>query len=197
MLYYGKVIRFGGGIIMLKHLSDSYDPCNGVDKNELAEEIKKNFSELLRKHVSEDDEEKQWIFRNCNNPFLLKQLNGMTVSMLHVLDAIGRLEPVNSILISKDTGIPKGTVSKIIPKLILKEFITKESLPNNKKEFFFHITPLGKELFALHQSLHKRMESEINAFLKGYESQELNFINRILEDFSTLTWTDDNKTEIN
>ncbi len=85
----------------------------------------------------------------------------MTLVMLHVLDAIGRLEPVNSITISKDTNIPKGTVTKIIPKLISKKFITKESLPNNKKEYLFRITPLGKELFNLHEVMHKENDIKI------------------------------------
>jgi DNA-binding MarR family transcriptional regulator len=149
----------------------------------------------MQKHASEDDEEKKWILKECKDPFLLKHMISMTGTMLHVLDAIGRLEPVNSIVISRDTGIPKGTVSKIIPKLIGKKFITKEGLPNNKKEFIFYITPLGKELFILHQTLHNRTEIGIKSVLDKYKSQELSLFNRILEDFCKLSWVDEDNLD--
>jgi DNA-binding MarR family transcriptional regulator len=151
-----------------------------------------NLYDLIQKHASEDDDEKKWILHECKDPILLKHMNSMTGNMLHVLDAIGRLEPVNSIVISRDTGIPKGTVSKIIPKLISKKFIIKEGVPNNRKEFIFHITPLGKELFLLHQTLHKRAEVGIKSVLDKYKSQELSIFNRILEDFCKLSWVDEN-----
>ncbi|WP_286154941.1 hypothetical protein [Bacillus sp. FJAT-27264] len=38
--------------------------------------------------------------------------------MLHVLDAIGQLEAVNGITISKQFGFPKGSVSKITRKCV-------------------------------------------------------------------------------
>jgi len=62
--------------------------------------------------------------------------------MLHVLDAIGRLEPVNGIIISKQFGIPKGSVSKVTRKLAAKNLIITESIPNNKKEILFRMTAL-------------------------------------------------------
>ncbi|WFR56690.1 winged helix DNA-binding protein [Anaerocolumna sp. AGMB13025] len=157
------------------------------DNDELISVIKNLVNEVLNKHASEDEEEKQWLLDNCQNPAVLKKLSDLTYIMLHVLDAIGRLEPVNSISISKDTGIPKGTVSKSIPKLLSKELITKVPLPNNKKEYVFHITPLGKEIFILHQTMHKKMESTLNNFLKQYNDTELQFIIRMLKDFANLS----------
>lgn len=75
---------------------------------------------------------------------------------LHVLDAIGQLQPVNTITISKETGILKGTVSKTVKKLEAKNLIIKVPLPNNKKEANFYLTHLGKEIFELHHSLHQQ-----------------------------------------
>lgn len=176
---------------MLKHSDAGPAPDSNADRGTLINEIMMNLFDLMQKHASEEDEEKKWVLRECKDPILLKHMSIMTGKMLHVLDAIGRLEPVNSIIISRDTGIPKGTVSKIIPKLLEKKFITKEGLPNNKKEFIFHITPLGKELFTLHQALHKQAEAGINNVLNSYNSQELSIFNRILEDFCKLSWTDE------
>jgi DNA-binding MarR family transcriptional regulator len=176
---------------MLKYSESSLDSYNNNDEEMLRKQIMTNFYDLMQKHASEDDEEKKWMLQECKDPILLKHMYSMTGNMLHVLDAIGRFEPVNSIVISRDTGIPKGTVSKIIPKLIGKKFITKEGLPNNKKEFIFYITPLGKELFLLHQTLHKRTEVGVKSVLARYKCEDLRLFNRILEDFCKLSWVDE------
>jgi DNA-binding MarR family transcriptional regulator len=160
------------------------------NKDILINEIRRLFSNAVARHASEDDDEKQWLLQNCNSAevsSLLQELSGIG---LHVLDAIGQFEPINSITISKKTGIPKGTVSKSIKKLSSKDLITKIPLPNNKKESLFHITPLGKELFELHQSLHKQMDLGINMFLKKYDAHELQFLIRFLKDFEEVTWSD-------
>lgn len=166
----------------------SNDLNNGIttahDKEVLVGEIRKRLFEIFHKHSSEFDEKKQWMLYKFNNPSLINKINDMTLVMLHVLDAIGRLEPVNSITISKDTDIPKGTVSKIIPKLISKKFITKESLPNNKKEYLFRITPLGKELFNLHRVIHEENEIKVYKFLNKYKTQELQFLIKMLMDLT-------------
>jgi DNA-binding MarR family transcriptional regulator len=175
-------MRICGGRTVTSNLENRCNSRN--DKDELISKIKNLVNEILNTHASEDDEEKQWLLHNCNNPLALKKLSDLTYVMLHVLDAIGRLEPVNSITLSKDTGIPKGTVSKSIPKLVSMELITKVPLPNNKKESLFYITPLGKEIFNLHQAMHKKMESKLNNFLKQYNDAELQFIIRMLTDFA-------------
>jgi len=172
--------------------SNNYnDSINNEDKDSLAENIKKIMTQILYKHASEEDDEQQWILQNCNNPILLKKLEDITPIMMHVVDAIGRLEPVNSITVAKDSNIPKGTVSKIIPKLISKGFIIKVPLPNNKKEYLFRITPLGKELFDLHLILHKQIELSLKQFFEKYDNIELQLIFRVLADFYDLSLLND------
>ncbi len=167
---------------MLKDLSSGTATVS--NKEELVMDIKNLVFEIFHQHSSELDEKKQWLLYKCNNPSLLSRIDDMTLVMLHVLDAIGRLEPVNSITISKDTSIPKGTVSKIIPKLISKKFIIKEALPNNKKEYIFRITSLGRELFELHQVMHRENDIKISSFLKKYETRDLQFLFQMLLDFN-------------
>jgi Transcriptional regulators len=162
-----------------------------VIKNFKIDEVKDAFTEVQKKHASEDDEEKKWLIENCKNPVLLGYFKDFTVLMIHVLAAIGRYESINTINISKSINVPKGTVSKITRKLLEFGLIEKEPLPNNKKEYIFNITPLGKELYDLHEELHKKMELEINKFLKGYEVEELEFLIKFLKDFSSMTWIDD------
>lgn len=166
--------------------------CNGLvlddDKEILIVEIKKLLSEATTRQALEVDEEKRWLMQKCPNFEFSEIVQELTVIALHVLDAIGRFQPVNSITISKETGIPKGTVSKTIKKLTSKNLIRKVPLPNNKKEVTFYITPLGKEIFDLHDDLHRQFESSITLFLKKYDVQELQFLIRFLKDFEEIKW---------
>jgi DNA-binding MarR family transcriptional regulator len=127
---------------------------------------------------------KQWITENFNNPKLAELLQDSTFMMLRVLDAIGRLEPVNGITISKQFRIPKGSVSKVTRRLIAKKLIKTQSLPNNKKEILYRTTPLGKELFQAHRAFDEQMEKGFIQFLQKYDEDELRFIIRVLRDIT-------------
>jgi DNA-binding MarR family transcriptional regulator len=113
---------------------------------------------------------------------IVELLQDTTFMMLRVLDAIGQLEPVNGITISKQFRIPKGTVSKTTRRLMAKKLITEESLPNNKKEILFRLTPLGRELFLAHRAFDQQMERGFIQFLQRYNDDELGFMVRVLQD---------------
>src|SRR5262249_34172990 len=78
----------------------------------------------------EDAEMRQWMAQNVHPAGIVEHLQHTTVTMLRVVDAIGRLEPVNGITISKQFNIPKGSVSKITRRLIAQKLIRAEPLPN-------------------------------------------------------------------
>lgn len=158
------------------------------DKDSLIKKVMDTIPKLQKRFQMEDDEEKQWLRQNCSNPAILNFLEDSTVMMLHVIDAIGQLEPVNGTTISKKFGIPKGSVSKVTRKLLLKQIISIEFLPDNKKEVYFRTTPLGKEIFHLHEALHRRMNVGINQFLQKYNVEELLFVIRGLEDTLEASW---------
>lgn len=161
---------------------------NTQDTIPLAAEIISLFTEIGQRYQQEDDDEKAWLIKHCANPVLAQILEDTTVLMLHVLDAIGRLEPVNGITISKQFGFPKGSVSKVTRRLVAQKLIRTETLPNNKKEILFRMTPLGEELFQLHQALHEEIEKGVFGFLQRYSSDELRFLIRVLKDGLSTSW---------
>lgn len=158
------------------------------DREPLIKEVMDLFGKIAERMQTEDDEEKQWLIKHASNPAARKVLQNMTVMMLHVIDAIGRLEPVNGITISKQLGIPKGSVSKITRKLAALDLLRTESLPNNKKEVLFCLTPLGQELFDLHIAMHQQIEKGVKRFLQRYEMNELQFFARVLQDSVETSW---------
>lgn len=154
----------------------------------LIEEILRLIAAMQQRAESEEDEERDWMLRNCSHPAVAEHLRDMTIMELHVLDAIGQLEPVNGITISKRFGIFKGTVSKITRRLAAKHLIQKEFLPDNKKEILFRTTPLGRELHQLHQALHRQIETGVVRFLQKYDADELRLLVRVLQDASKASW---------
>ncbi|WP_067621518.1 MarR family transcriptional regulator [Alicyclobacillus acidiphilus] len=167
----------------------SNDP---VERND-GHEVKTLMNEIIRLIVQlqqriEFDEEKQWLRAHCENPVLQQMVDNMTTMTLHVLDTIGRCQPVNGITISKEMQVPKGTVSKITRRLMKSELIIAGSIPENRKEIYFRLTPLGHELFGLHRMLHERIDEGVQRFFQKYDVNELRFIVSFLRDGLASPW---------
>ncbi|BBI33810.1 hypothetical protein KCTCHS21_32090 [Cohnella abietis] len=128
------------------------------------------------------------MIQNSPNPVIAELMKEMTVLSLHVLDAIGKLEPVNGNTISKQFGIPKGSVSKITRKLIARQIILIEHLPDNKKEILFRTTSLGREIYHLHAALHNQIDSNVNGFLQQYKEDDLRLIVSSLGEIVHSSW---------
>lgn len=163
-------------------------PTKSTDIQPAIAEIMSLLSKVSEKFEPDNLGMKQWMIQNFNNPKIAELLEDSTVMMLRVLDAIGKLEPVNGINISKQFRIPKGSVSKATRRLIAKKLIKTQSLPNNKKEILYRTTPLGKELFQAHRAFDEQMEKDFVQFLQKYNQDELRFIVRVLRDVSEVSF---------
>ncbi len=148
------------------------------------------LSQVSEKFEPGENDMRQWMLKNFHKKEAVEILQDSTIMTLRVLDAIGRMEPVNGITISKQSCIPKGSVSKITRRMIARKLITKESLPNNKKEILFRTTPLGKEIFFAHQEFDSHMEKSFTTFLTKYKPNELQFMVRVLQDFVNASFPD-------
>jgi DNA-binding MarR family transcriptional regulator len=168
--------------------SNNQHPVDITQTDSLIVQINDLIREMAASLADGDDYEHQWMAEHCENAEAAALLPDLTVGMLHVLDAIGRLEPVNGITISKQFSIPKGSVSKVTRKLAAKNLIVTETIPNNKKEILFRMTPLGKAVFDVHRAMHVEMEQRMSKFLHRYNVDELQFIARIIKDFSAVRW---------
>jgi DNA-binding MarR family transcriptional regulator len=161
-----------------------------VEAQSLIKQIMELFSIIGDRFDSEENDQWQWIAQHSKNPLIVDLLRESTLTTLRVLDAIGQLEPVNGITISEQYRIPKGTVSKITRRLIAQNLIGSESLPNNKKEILFRLTPLGRELFEVHRAFDEQMERGFVSFLQRYNADELHFLVRVLTDAAGTSFID-------
>jgi len=156
----------------------------------LIAEILLRLGQVTERLEPNDLETKRWMANNARNPAVAEMLQDSTPMTFQIIDAIGRLEPVNGITISRETRIPKGSVSKITRRLIARKLIRKKLLPNNKKEVLFLLTPLGRELFQVHRAFDQQMERGFTRFLQRYQPEELQFLIRVLHDLTQASFLD-------
>ena len=159
-----------------QHMDAEDDPAA------LSAEILALLAKMTERFDSAENEEWRWLIAHSPSPLIVEILRDSTPMTLRVIDAIGRMEPVNGITISERYRIPKGTVSKITRRLIAQGLISHERLPNNRKELLFRLTPLGRDLFDLHRTFDERMERGFIQFLQRYDAATLRLLAGVLRD---------------
>lgn len=169
--------------------ADHIQRDNHDEITELSVRILALLGQVTERFDSDENESSwQWFAQHSSNQRIVDLMRESTATTLRVLDAIGRLEPANGITISEQFHIPKGTVSKITRRLVAKDLITQETLPKNKKEIFFRLTPLGKELFEVHRAFDEQMERGFLRFLQRYNADELRLLTRVLHDATEVSF---------
>lgn len=159
-----------------------------LNKDELIKKLYQTAIEVQHKTQLEEDLGKQWLLKHSPSKEVSAVIEYMTVLMLHILEAIRQLEPVNGITISKQFDISRGSISKVTKKLEEKELIIIGSLPSNKKELYFRTTALGQEVCELHHALHEEIDVSVHQFLQQYGEEELETTLTILTDAMQTAW---------
>jgi DNA-binding MarR family transcriptional regulator len=137
----------------------------------------------LRQREERDDQERWMELVQTKGQAWVDLLQSLNVTALHILDAIGKHEPINGIQIARQLDITKGAVSKITKKLLEQQLIFTERLPNNRKDLYFRLTGEGREIFLWHQELHPQLEEQGKQFLSRYSVDELQLLVRFFQDY--------------
>lgn len=137
------------------------------------------FEHISNSLNSHDDEIKDLLIK-----YKHKELYdmGLMFSEIHVIDCIGKNQLINATFIAKELNMTKGAISKITNKLLKKELIKGNHLENNKKEIYYTLTAQGKEVFEIHEMLHKAEREKFIKILSKYDKEGLNTINSFLDD---------------
>ncbi|AKA70572.1 MarR family transcriptional regulator [Clostridium scatologenes] len=137
------------------------------------------FEHISNSLNSHDDEIKDLLIK-----YKHKELYdmGLMFSEIHVIDCIGKNQLINATFIAKELNMTKGAISKITNKLLKKELIKGNHLENNKKEIYYTLTTQGKEVFEIHEMLHKAEREKFIKILSKYDKEGLNIINSFLDD---------------
>lgn len=141
---------------------------------------------LVTTRFSEEDaDEQKWMSGMCS-PAAQRIVAGLSVQSLHLLDDVpaddGTDASVNIVELSRVTGVPKGTVSKAVQRLVDQGVIVRHRRSDNRKEVHLRLTPLGEEIQRAHRSLHQQMGAGLGEFMDRYTASELTVIARVLDD---------------
>ncbi|MEJ8544743.1 MarR family transcriptional regulator [Brevibacillus borstelensis] len=110
------------------------------------------------------------------------------LTSVHVIDCIGNNEPINNTALAEKMDLSKASITKISAKLLEEGYIKRRQLNDNKKEIYFSLTAKGRQVFELHQQLHKLKEERFMQLLKPFTEAELHAILRFLQSVSA-HWT--------
>ena len=107
-----------------------------------------------------------------NKAKMEKSLEGYKASEVHCIEYIGKNIDTNVTKLTESFYMTKGAMSKVTKKLIKKGYIESYQKPENKKEIYFKLTEEGKEIYKIHEKLHKEfLERDKVVFEKVTEKQ--------------------------
>lgn len=111
-------------------------------------------------------------------------LHGYGYSEIHCIAAIGELSRPNVTRIAERMKMTRGAVSKITRRLTAHGLSESYSLPENKKEVYFRLTPEGQSLYQEHKCRHSLWEQRDAAFFSRYTKAELEGIEAFMTSFN-------------
>jgi DNA-binding MarR family transcriptional regulator len=91
-------------------------------------------------------------------------------------------KPANMCLIQERMLAKTSNTTRLVDKLLLKELVTREVCPENRRKIEVLITPKGLELLTVLDP--KVIDYELS-FSKNLNTEELNQLNHLLEKFRT------------
>lgn len=119
-----------------------------------------------------------------NNKQLKEYLKGYQFSELHCIAYIETIEDANVTKLAEALHMTRGGISKLTKKLIKEKAIETYQSPNNKKEIYFKLTDLGKEMSLRHKEVHRIWEERDKAIYNLIPDEEKEVIINFLEKFN-------------
>lgn len=111
-------------------------------------------------------------------------LTNYTYTEMHTIDSIGKLENPNVTKIALNLNLTKAAISKIIKKLAEKKAIEIYKNPDNKKETYYKLTKIGKEVFDKHLKMHESWCEKDKALFKHFNKKELETTYEVLNKYT-------------
>ncbi|OIK08324.1 MarR family transcriptional regulator [Bacillus sp. MUM 13] len=99
-------------------------------------------------------------------------LRGNKPSEVHCIEAIEKNGDTNLTKLAESLYMTRGAISKLTKKLIKKDLIESYQKPDNKKEIYFRLTEQGRDIYNIHEELHKEFrERDKDVFEQVTEEQ--------------------------
>lgn len=93
-------------------------------------------------------------------------------SEIHCIEYIAKHADANVTKLSDAFNMTRSAVSKLTKKMMGKGIIENYQKPDNKKEVYFRLTEMGREINKIHEDIHSEYQERDSAiFAQGTEEQ--------------------------
>ncbi|GAA0863904.1 MarR family transcriptional regulator [Paraclostridium tenue] len=136
------------------------------------EQVLMSFRDLFNKMV--------WL-----NKFKMEDsLKGYKSSEVHCIEYIGKNVDSNVTKLAESFYMTRGAMSKITKKLLKKGIIESYQKPDNKKEIYFRLTDQGKEVYKIHEKLHKEFQDRDKVVFEQITEEQFYSMLSFIEKYS-------------
>ncbi|HDX9630179.1 TPA: MarR family transcriptional regulator [Bacillus cereus] len=136
------------------------------------EQVMNGFRELYNKIV--------WL----NKDKMEEGLKGFKSSEVHCIEYIENNADSNVTQLAEAFYVTRGAISRMTKKLIQKGLIESYQKSENKKEVYFRLTEQGKEIYKIHEDLHKEFQDRDKAVFEQVTEEEFESIISFVEKYS-------------
>ncbi|HDR7737718.1 TPA: MarR family transcriptional regulator [Bacillus thuringiensis] len=136
------------------------------------EQVMNGFRELYNKLV--------WL----NKDKMEEGLKGFKSSEVHCIEYIENNADSNVTKLAEAFYVTRGAISRMTKKLIQKGLIESYQKSENKKEIYFRLTEEGKEIYKIHEDLHKEFQERDKAVFEQVTEEEFDSIISFVEKYS-------------
>lgn len=112
-------------------------------------------------------------------------LRGYNPSEIHCIAYIGEEEDSNVTKLADSFDMTRGAISKLTKKLVKKGLIENYQKPDNKKEVYFKLTNQGKNIYNIHEEMHRKFKDRDQPFFEQVTGEQLDVIMDFAEKYNT------------
>jgi len=94
-------------------------------------------------------------------------------SEINTLEIIGKYPGISMTELAGKRGVTKGAVSQVVAKLVKKQLVVKNSVPDNDKALALGLTEAGEIAFENHEKFHAKYDAPMIAKLIGMSEEQL------------------------
>lgn len=111
------------------------------------------------------------------------EFGDISVNDMHIIEAIGLLEPKSMSAVAKLMSVTTGTLTRSMDGLSHKGYVNRERGKKDKRIVYASLTDKGKEAYAHHESFHRDMITKIKDGLTAQETTVLIYALAKLNDY--------------
>ncbi|PAM96617.1 MarR family transcriptional regulator [Flavobacterium sp. IR1] len=148
------------------------------------------IEEVIKSTVKMDNEKKvilnimytqNVIQENFNEVMKPHDLSGEQYNVLRILRG-QKGQPANMCVIQERMLAKTSNTTRLVDKLLLKEFVTRNVCPDNRRKIEVLITQKGLDVL---KELDPKVDEHERLFAKNISSEELELLNTLLEKYRT------------